>query len=564
MSNPESPIEILKRNSRYLRGTLETELANPEPGLSSDAQQVIKLHGLYQQKDRDRPKVAADPPLANPPILMARGRIPGGRLGTKGYLAWDAVADRFGDKSIRLTTRQSIEVHGLVKGDVKLALKDLYSTLQTTRGACGDVVRNVTQAPNPWARADLAQLDSVAEILSSHFLAHSNAYTEVFLDGEKVAFDQESEPILGATYLPRKFKIAVTVTRENLVDLYTNDLAFAATADSGGNLDGFFVFAGGGLGLTHNDPNTFPRLADELGWIPFNQLLPVAEAVVGTQRDFGNRGNRRRARLKYLIDARGIAWFKGEVERRWGGRFAPRELPEWLTTSVLGWIERQDGSWALGFHTLSGRISDCPGRLLKTALRELVRDFNLEVQITPDQDLILLGIRVSDRAEAEDVLLARGIDPGSPDRLHDRALACVALPFCGLAITEAERVLPDLLALIQEPLERHGLSDLAPVFRVTGCANGCSRPYNAELALVGQAPGKFALYAGGHKEGFRLAFEVAQKVTFEALPDLLDRLFGFWKAEGMVGERFGDFAARVGRHSIASILESDLTAVPVR
>ncbi len=552
-SKPESPIEVLKRNSRYLRGTLETELTSADPSLSADAQQLIKLHGLYQQKDRDKPKAAEVSPVKLP-TLMARGRIPGGRLSAASYLAWDTIADQFGDRSLRLTTRQSLELHGILKGDVKAALKNLQAALQTTRGACGDVVRNVTQAPNPSGRGDIAQLDAVAETLSTHFLAHSNAYAEIFLDGERVNVEQESEPLLGANYLPRKFKIAVTVTGENLVDLYTNDLAFAATVGVDGNLDGFFVFAGGGLGMTHNDPTTFPRLADELGWISFDQLLPVAEAVVSTQRDFANRGDRRRARLKYLIEARGKSWFKAEVESRWGGKFEARELPEWRSSAVLGWVERMDGSFALGFHTLSGRIADRAGHPLKTALRELIRDFELDVQLTPDQDLILLGIQAQDRAEVNDILQARGIDPNSPSKLHDRALACVALPLCGLAITEAERVLPDLLSLLQAPLERYGLSDLAPVFRVTGCANGCARPYSAELALVGQTPGKFALYAGGHAEGFRLAFEVAQKVTFEALPDVLDRLFGVWKAEGKQGERFGDFAARIGRESLTATL----------
>ncbi len=553
MSIPESAIETLKRNSRYLRGTLLDELASLDPGLSADSQQLIKLHGLYQQKDRDKPKGTEVSPTKLP-VLMARGRIPGGHLSASSYLAWDEIADRFGDRSLRITTRQSLELHGILKGDVKASLKALQAALQTTRGACGDVVRNVTQAPNPSGRRDIAQLDAVAETLSTHFLAHSNAYAEIFLDGERVDSGQESEPLLGANYLPRKFKIAVTVTGENLVDLYTNDLAFAATLDADENLNGFFVFAGGGLGMTHNDPTTFPRLADVLGWISFDHLLPVAEAVVGTQRDFGNRSDRRRARLKYLIEAKGKAWFKAEVESRWGGTFESREVPEWRSRSVLGWIEREDGSFALGFHTLSGRIADHAGHPLKTALRDLVREFNLEVQLTPDQDLILQGIQAQDRAEVDDILQARGIDPSSPSKLHDRALACVALPLCGLAITEAERVLPDLLSLIQVPLSRYGLLDLAPVFRVTGCANGCARPYTAELALVGQTPGKFALYVGGHAEGFRLAFEVAQKVTFEALPELLDRLFGLWKAEGEKGERFGDFASRIGHESLAANL----------
>lgn len=551
----ESALETLKRGSRGLRGELAAELASAEPGFSADAQQLIKLHGFYQQKDRDR---RGDP--SNPPVLMLRGRIPGGRLRASQYLAWDSLASAYGDGSLRLTTRQSLELHGVLKGDVKAALKGLHAALQTTQGACGDVVRNVTQAPNPWGRADLAQLDAVAESLSSHFLARSNAYSEVWLDGERVDPAAESEPLLGAAYLPRKFKIALTAAGENLVDLYTNDLGFAATFQAGA-LDGFFVFAGGGLGMTHNDPTTFPRLADLLGWIPRGALLPVAEAVVGAQRDFGNRADRKRARLKYLIAKEGLAWFKAEVESRWGGRFEARPLPAWRSRSVLGWIPREDGSWALGFHTLAGRIQDRPGRPLRSALRDLVHAFDLGVQLTPDQDLILLGIRPEDRLSIDKALRARGVDPASPDRLHDRALACVALPLCGLAITEAERILPDLLKLIGKALDRYGLAEHAPVFRVTGCANGCARPYSAELALVGQTPGKFALYAGGHAEGSRLAFEVAQKLSVEELPATFDRLFAFWKAEG-ASESFGDFAARVGREALLASLQAALQEGP--
>ncbi|HTL97177.1 MAG TPA: hypothetical protein VL181_00090, partial [Holophagaceae bacterium] len=351
-STPESHAEALKRESRHLRGTLAEELASPEPGFTTDAQALLKPHGFYQQKDRDR---RGDP--ANPPVLMARGRIPGGRLEAAQYLAWDRIADRFGDGTLRLTTRQSIELHRILKPDAKPALQALHAALQSTKGACGDVVRNVTQAPNPWNRADLAQLDAVAESLSVHFESRANAYAEIWLDGERVDPERESEPLLGKTYLPRKFKIAVTAAGENLVDLYTNDLGFAATFDGKGALDGFFVFAGGGLGMTHNDDTTFPRLADPLGWIAAEQLLPVAEAVVATQRDHGNRGDRKRARLKYLIASKGLAWFIAEVEARWGRAFQRRELPEWRTTPVLGWIPRADGSWALGFHIESGRVA---------------------------------------------------------------------------------------------------------------------------------------------------------------------------------------------------------------
>ena len=545
----ETAAEALKRTSRFLRGTLEEELAEPEPGFSADAQALLKPHGFYQQKDRDR---RSDP--VNPPVLMARGRIPGGRLGAAQYLAWDRIADRFGDGSLRLTTRQSIELHRILKGDAKAAIHALHAALQSTKGACGDVVRNVTQAPNPWGRADLARLGSVAETLSVHFESRANAYAEIWLDGERVDPERESEPLLGKGYLPRKFKIAVTAAGENLVDLYTNDLGFAATFSGEGLLDGFFVLAGGGLGMTHNDASTFPRLADNLGWIEADQLLPVAEAIVGTQRDHGNRGDRKRARLKYLIASRGAAWFRAEVESRWGGRFEPRELPPWTTSPVLGWIPRDDGAWALGFHVESGRIADRPGHPLKSALRDLVEDYGLDVQLTPDQDLILLGILPDDRAEIEAALEIRGVDPRSPSKLRDRALACPALPFCGLAIAEAERALPEVLGHLEAALDKHGLAHRAPVFRMTGCANGCARPYSAELALVGQAPGRYALYAGGAEEGDRLAFDVAQKIALADLPRVFDALVAAWREAG--DATFGDFAARVGADALRAAVEA--------
>ncbi|MBI1751691.1 MAG: NADPH-dependent assimilatory sulfite reductase hemoprotein subunit [Acidobacteria bacterium] len=541
----EHPAEALKRESRHLRGALAEELASGAEGFSKDSETLLKFHGLYQQKNRDKA-----PETPKHPVLMVRGRIPGGRLEAAQYQAWDRIADTFGDGSLRITTRQSLELHGVVKGDVKAALQALHAALQTTQGACGDVVRNVTQAPNPWGRADLAQLDAVAERLSNHFRSRAKAYAEVWLEGEKVEAATESEPVLGEAYLPRKFKISLTAAGENAVDIYTNDLAFAATFKEGA-IDGYFVLAGGGMGMTHNDATTFPRLADLLGWIPAHAALKVAEAVVAIHRDHGNRGDRRRARLKYVVAQRGLEWLRAEVETRAGLIFIDRDLPPWRTTSTLGWLPRADGTWALGLHTLSGRVAGP----LKAALRELVERFRLAVQFTPDQDAILIGVPDPARGEVDAFFKARGLDIHSPAPLFDRALACVALPYCGLAITEAERALPELMALLQSRLEDHGLAERAPVFRVAGCANGCSRPYAAELALVGQTPGKYALYLGGHVEGTRLAQEVLQKVSIEALGPLLDKLFTLWKAEGQAGERLGDFAVRYGLDALKQRLE---------
>ncbi len=537
----ETPIEALKRESRHFRGTLTEDLQSADPGFSKDSEHLLKPHGLYQQKDRDQR--GQNPP----PTLLLRGRIPGGRLSSVQYLAWDELADRYGDASLRLTTRQSIELHGVVKGDVKATIQGLAQALQTTQGACGDVVRNVTQAPNPWGRADLAALDAVATLLSDHFKAKSNAYAEIWLDGEKVDLAQEVETFYGETYLPRKFKIGVTKVGENLIDLYTNDLGFAVTFE-GDVINGFHVFAGGGMGMSHGKPETFPRLADHLGWIPVTALIPVAEAVVGAHRDLGNRGDRRQSRLKYVVAKLGVEAFRAEVERRAELSFEGRELPVWKSTPILGWLPRVDGTWAYGVHTPAGRILGP----LKAALRAVVASYGLSVQVSPDQDLILLGAQADDKLAIQAALNEAGAKTADP--LSQRALACVALPLCSLAITEAERVLPDLLAPLREALVRHGKLEQAPVFRVTGCANGCARPYAAELALVGQGPNKYVLFAGGSAEGTRLAVAIRQKVSTEELPEVFNRLVAAWASDGQAGETFGDWAARTGAEALTAKL----------
>jgi len=531
-----------KRDSRGLRGTLAEELDAGVEKLSSDAGKLIKFHGLYEQKDRDRSAPDAPPKVHT---LLVRSRIPGGRLSAAQWLAWDALAGRYGDGTLRLTSRQDIELHGVLKIDVRATLQGLRDALQTTKGACGDVVRNVMQPPNPWGRPDLAQLDAVADDLSRHFQARSSAYAEIFLDGERVE-TPEPEPIFGPSYLPRKFKIGLTAAGLNTVDLYTQDLGFAATFGPTRAIDGWFVFAGGGMGMTFQKPGTFPRLADPLGWVPRDAMLPVAEAVVGVHRDHGNRIDRRHARLKYIVAERGVAWLKAEVEQRAGVRFEERPLPPWTTPTTLGWIAREDGTWALGVHTLSGRMADTPGRPLRKALREVVDTLRPDVQLTPEQDLTLLGLAGADREAVDAIFAAHGLDPRSPSPLHDRALACVALPLCGLAMTEAERAAPALLDDLRRRLEARGLLARAPTVRIAGCPNGCSRSYAAELGIVGQRAGYYSVFAGGSETGDRLALLVAEDVAQADLVDRIDALFGAWAERGLSGERFGAFWARVG------------------
>jgi sulfite reductase beta subunit-like hemoprotein len=551
-----SPIESLKEGSKGLRGNLKEELAGSEFAFSSDSAHLIKFHGMYQQKHRDKP-IEGETPKS--PVLMVRGKIPGGRLSAKQWLAWDDLADRFGDGTLRITTRQGIELHGVLKSDAQSTLQSLRDALQTTKGACGDVVRNVIQAPNPWGRADLAQLDAIADELTEAFHAKSDGYADIFLDGESV--EEKPESIYGPTYLPRKFKIALTAVGNNSVDIYTHDLGFAATQNAKGLIDGFFVFAGGGMGMTHHQPETFPRLANNLGWIPSTSLIAVAKAVVGVHRDFGDRSNRRRARLKYIVHDRGLDWLKAEVEARAELHFEDRILPAWNTPSYLGWIERKDGSYALGMHTLSGRIANVPGKELKRSIRTLLQAFQLDLQLTPEQDLILLGIAPQDRKSIDTFFRDLGLSLASPSPLHDRALACVALPYCSVAITEAERIAPRLLKETEELLRKYRLLDRAPVLRITGCPNGCSRPYAAELALVGQAVNAYALFVGGDAEGTRLTTLIEEKIPLAEIPTKLDRLFRFWAEAAAPGERFGDFAARLPTKILTRVLNRSAEGV---
>ena len=554
--------ETLKVESRGLRGSLAEEFALPAGKLSGAAETLVKFHGMYQQKDRDRRRPEERHLGPKPFTLMVRGRIPGGRLSAAQWLAWDSVATEYSTEGLRITTRQSLQLHGVLKGNVKPALQAIAAALSTTTGACGDVVRNVMQPPNPRGAARLASLDSVSELLSQHFEVRTRAYAEIFLDGAvQTEPPVEEEPIYGRGYLPRKFKIAVTEAGNNSVDLFTQDLAFAATFDEGGaTITGFHVYAGGGMGRTNGDEATFPRLADALGWIPAPALLRVAEAVVTTQRDFGDRLERSQARLKYTIERHGVAWFRAAVESRASVLFTDRLEPEWQTPTHLGWMHRHDGTLALGAHVLSGRLRDSSESALKSAIAELVARYDLEVQLTPEQDIILLGIPAAARGEVERHLALRRVNLSSPTRLYDRALTCVALPMCSKALAEAERIGPELFGAIAAILEAKGLGDRAPTVRVTGCPNGCARPYAAELGLVGQLPGHYALYVGGHVEETRLAFHLADKVPLAKVPGVVERLFILWGHGGDNRERFGDFVQRVPRALLLGAVTDGLAA----
>ena len=539
--------EGVKIASRRLRGTLVETLANPLTGALVEADaQVLKFHGSYQQDDRDLRDERRLQKLEPDYQFMIRTRLPGGVVTPQQWLKLDAIARNYANGTLRLTTRQAFQLHGVIKRELKSTLRAINGALLDTISACGDVNRNVLVAANPLeSRAHAAVYDS-ARRLSEHLKPRTRAYYEIWLDEQKVAGSgEEDEPIYGPAYLPRKFKIAFAVPPVNDVDVFSNDIGFIAIVEDGA-LTGFNVSAGGGLGATHGDPKTYPRLGDVLGFVAPDQVIAVAEAIVTTQRDFGDRSDRKHARLKYTIDDRGLDWFKVEVERRAGFSFAPARPFRFDTNGDrLGWTEGEDGRLHLTLHIESGRVADRPGAPQLKGLREIARVHRGEFRLTPNQNLVVANVPRTDRAQIDGIVAAHGLDSwrtATPLRLH--ALACVALPTCGQAMAEAERYLPDLLEKVEAQLQRHGLSDAPIHLRISGCPNGCSRPYLGEIALVGKAPGRYNLMLGADAVGQRLNALYRENIAEADILAALDPLFARYAAERGNDEGFGDFLVR--------------------
>ncbi|HEX3498432.1 MAG TPA: NADPH-dependent assimilatory sulfite reductase hemoprotein subunit [Stellaceae bacterium] len=554
-----SKVEVLKKESRALRGGLAEGLADGRPAFDEDGYNLLKFHGIYQGYDRDSATERKQSGLDKIHQLMVRTRLPGGRLSAAQYLALDAVADRYANGTLRITTRQTIQFHGVVKAELKQTIAALNRALVTTLAACGDVVRNVTTVPAPIRDAVHARLDEDARRLSQHLLPATRAYHEIWLDGEQVAGVQEDRPeedaLYGTTYLPRKFKIGLAIPEDNSVDVLTNDLGIVALFEDG-VLQGYNFALGGGLGMTHNKPKTFPRLATPVAFVAPDDLLDAAAAVVRLHRDHGDRGNRKHARLKYLIAERGEEWAKAQLEAYLGKTLEyPREVPRFEVVDHLGWHEQGDGLLYLGLPVASGRIADRPGESLHTALREIVSRFGCDPILLPSQDILLSNIAPENRAAIDEALRGHGvIAVGDVTPVRRWSLACPALPTCGLALTEAERIQTPLIDAVEERLARHGLIDERLSIRITGCPNGCARPYAGDVGLVGRMPGFFALYVGGDFAGTRLSFNLVDKLAENAVPDTLDVLFGLFADSREAGEGFGDFCHRLGRGALLSAL----------
>jgi sulfite reductase (NADPH) hemoprotein beta-component len=543
-----SHVEKIKRESRHLRGTLAESLQDAHTGaIREDDTVLIKFHGSYQQDDRDTRDERRRQKLEPAYSFMIRTRLPGGVCTPQQWLQLDEIARRYANGTLRITTRQAFQFHGVIKTELKSTMQALNAALIDTIAACGDVNRNVLASANPVETRAHPVVYDWAKKLSAHLLPKTNAYHEIWLDGEKVVTTEETEPLYGDTYLPRKFKAAIVVPPVNDVDVFAHDLGFIAIVENG-ELQGFNLTVGGGMGATHGDAETHPRLADVVGFLKPEQLLAVAEAVLTTQRDFGNRAVRKRARLKYTIEDRGLDWFVGEITRRQGFALEPARPFEFTQQGDrFGWIEGFDGRWHLTVRIEAGRIADNEFGARMTGLREIAKLHRGDFRLTPNQNLTIANVDPAAKTFINALAARYGLnrhETATP--LARDALACVALPTCGLAMAEAERYLVRLTRLVDEQLAKNGLAGAPLVLRITGCPNGCARPYLAEIALVGKAPGRYNLFLGGDGRGQRLNVLYLENVDEPTILAALDAAFARYARERTTDERFGDFAWRSG------------------
>ncbi|MEZ9707295.1 assimilatory sulfite reductase (NADPH) hemoprotein subunit [Vibrio breoganii] len=545
---PLSDNERLKRESNFLRGTITNDLDNEiTGGFDADNFQLIRFHGMYQQDDRDYRNERAKQKLEPLHNVMLRARMPGGVITPKQWLAIDKFATEstmYG--SIRLTTRQTFQFHGVLKPNIKLMHQTLNAIGIDSIATAGDVNRNVLCTSNPVETELHQQAYEWATKISEHLLPKTRAYAEIWLDGEKLESTDE-EPILGSNYLPRKFKTTVVVPPDNDVDLHANDLNFVAIAKDG-KLVGFNVLVGGGLAMTHGDTSTYPRKADEFGYIPLDKTLEVAAAVVSTQRDWGNRSNRKNAKTKYTLDRVGIEVFKQEVEKRAAVNFEPVQAYE-LTHrgDKFGWLEGIDGKHHLTLFIENGRLLDYPGKPLKSGVANIAKIHKGDLRMTANQNLIVAGVDAKDKEQIEKIAFESGLlDPATSQQRKD-SMACVAFPTCPLAMAEAERFLPQFVTDVEGILKKHGLAkDESIILRVTGCPNGCGRAMLAEIGLVGKAPDRYNLHLGGNKAGTRVPKMYKENISSAQILQEIDSLVARWSSERLPEEAFGDFVIRDG------------------
>ncbi|MBW4625691.1 MAG: sulfite reductase, ferredoxin dependent [Brasilonema octagenarum HA4186-MV1] len=584
-SRKPSKVEAIKERSNSLREPVATEILQDTTHFSEDAIQILKFHGSYQQDNRDNRVKGQEKDYQ----FMLRTRNPGGFVPPQLFLTLDKLADEYGSNTLRVTTRQGFQMHGILKKNLKAAFAAIIKNMGSTLGACGDVNRNVMAPPAPFKNKPEYQYAwEYADNIASLLTPQTGAYYEIWLDGEmaisaeenpevKAArekngtgtiFHDKEEPLYGTYYMPRKFKACVTVPGDNSIDLYSQDLTLVVITNDKEELEGFDVFAGGGLGRTHNKEETFARVADPICYVDKNDVYDLVKAIVATQRDYGDRTDRRHARLKYLIHDWGVDKFRSQVEEYFGKSLAPfKKLPEFKYHDFLGWNEQGDGKLFLGISIDNGRIKDEGDFQLKTALREIVEKYNLPIRLTPHQNLVLYDIEPKNKQAIQKILSSHGVifEPEKIDSLVRYAMACPALPTCGLAITESERAIPGILERIRALLDKTGLPNEHFVVRMTGCPNGCARPYMAELGFVGSAPESYQVWLGGSPNQTRLALPYMERLHDNDIETQLEPIFVYFKQQRQTEETFGDFCDRMGFDAIrefAANYESQTVASP--
>ncbi len=538
--------ERLKKESNYLRGGIAEDLHDGlTGGFNGDNFLLIRFHGMYQQDDRDIRAERAEQKLEARHAMMLRCRLPGGIITPTQWLAIDKfAADNTIYGSIRLTNRQTFQFHGILKGNVKPAHQMLHEVGLDALATANDVNRNVLCSSNPIESELHQEAYEWAKKISEHLLPQTRAYAEIWLDQEKVA-TTDVEPILGETYLPRKFKTTVVVPPHNDVDLHANDLNFIAIAENG-RLVGFNLLVGGGLSIDHGNKATYARTASEFGYLPVDKILDVATAVVTTQRDWGNRTDRKNAKTKYTLERVGPDVFKAEVERRAGITFEPTRPYEFTTRGDrFGWVKGIDNKWHLTLFIENGRLLDYPGRPLKTGLAEIARIHQGDFRLTANQNLIVAGVPESEKEVIEQLAVSHGLMENVSHQ-RENSMACVSFPTCPLAMAEAERFLPEFVTRVEGIMTAHGVGDEHIVLRVTGCPNGCGRALLAEVGLVGKAPGRYNLHLGGNRIGTRIPRMYSENINEEQILATLDELIGRWAKEREADEGFGDFTIRTG------------------
>jgi sulfite reductase (ferredoxin) len=554
-----SKVEGIKAGSNYLRGTIAEELAQSADCFNGENIQLLKFHGTYQQDHRDHRGGGG-----KDYIFMVRSRIPGGKLTAEQFLTELDLCEQYGNGTLRITDRQGFQLHGVPKGNLQAAIKGINDAKLSTIAACGDVCRNFMCCPAPFKNNPVRQqMQEMADALANHFRPRTNAYYEIWLkngedrqllaSAQPEAPDENVEPIYGKVYLPRKFKFGIALPEDNCIDVYTQDLGLLAVVE-GDQIIGYNVLPGGGQGMTPAKKDTFPALGFRMTFVPPEQVIPVCEAIVKVQRDFGNRSDRRYARMKYLIHNWGEAQFKAKVEEYFGASL-PEPHPADVTDvdDHIGWHEQGDGKLFLGVNVENGRIQDAGPLKLKTAIRELLAKYPVDCRLTALQGMLFCDIDPSDKEDVEGILRRNGVRLAEELTLARRySISCPALPTCGLAVTESERVMPAVMDALEAEFAQYGLTEERITVHMTGCPNGCARPYTPDVGLVGKARGKYTIYLGGNAEGTRIGFIFADLVPQEEIPARLSPVLARFREERLGGESFGDFCHRLGRDALAA------------